>query len=174
MRYEEEKDGQLKMVFDEDDEKEQAKFDAYMKLAKHCHYGLDTEPEEAKLTYDELLGVCVRLLKKLNKLEEENTELQNTNYVLADNLNTLIAQINFLKLNNPEQNIEHFRVVGENQRKIKNLRYANKDAKRTLNTLKHRLNMANEYIEMRKDNMIPEHYDDLKYIINECGLNSSW
>lgn len=40
--------------------------------------------------------------------------------------------------------------------------------------LKHRLVTANNFIEDRKENMIPEHYDDLKYIINECDLNSSW
>ena len=40
--------------------------------------------------------------------------------------------------------------------------------------LKHRLEMANEYIESRKEHMIPEHYDDLKYILNECDLDSSW
>lgn len=38
----------------------------------------------------------------------------------------------------------------------------------------HRLNTANEYIESRKERMIPEHYDDLKYILNECDLESSW
>lgn len=40
--------------------------------------------------------------------------------------------------------------------------------------LKHRLNTANDFIESRKENMVPEHYDDLKYIINECDLESSW
>ena len=40
--------------------------------------------------------------------------------------------------------------------------------------LEHRLEVADEFIEIRKKNMIPEHYDDLKYIINECDLNSSW
>ena len=39
---------------------------------------------------------------------------------------------------------------------------------------KHRLEIANEFIESRKEGMIPEHYDDLKYIINECDLESSW
>ena len=38
----------------------------------------------------------------------------------------------------------------------------------------HRINTANEYIESRKDNMIPEHYNDLKYILNECDLESTW
>lgn len=42
------------------------------------------------------------------------------------------------------------------------------------NLYKHRLMVANEYIVSRKDNMIPEHYDDLRYIINECDLESSW
>lgn len=51
------------------------------------------------------------------------------------------------------------------------------EAKVILNLIKkqkHRLEVANEYIESRKDNMIPEHYDDLKYIINECNLDSTW
>jgi hypothetical protein len=39
---------------------------------------------------------------------------------------------------------------------------------------RHRLDTANEYIESRKDNMIPEHYNDLKYILNECDLESTW
>lgn len=40
--------------------------------------------------------------------------------------------------------------------------------------LKHRLRTANEFIDSRKENMIPEHYDDLKYILNECDMESSW
>lgn len=39
---------------------------------------------------------------------------------------------------------------------------------------KHRLKVANEYIETRIGNMIPEHYDDLHYILNECDLESTW
>ena len=39
---------------------------------------------------------------------------------------------------------------------------------------RHRLNTANEFIESRKENMVLEHYEDLKYIINECDLESSW
>lgn len=38
----------------------------------------------------------------------------------------------------------------------------------------HRLKVANEYIESRKEHMIPEHYENLRYIINECDLESSW
>lgn len=36
----------------------------------------------------------------------------------------------FLKLNNPEMNIEHFRIVKENKRKIDNLRKENKELNR--------------------------------------------
>lgn len=46
--------------------------------------------------------------------------------------------------------------------------------KEYISTLEHRLNIGNDYIESRKENMIPEHYDDLKYILNECDLESSW
>lgn len=51
------------------------------------------------------------------------------------------------------------------------------EAKVILNLIQkqqHRLEVANEYIESRIDNMIPEHYDDLKYILNECDLDSTW
>ena len=48
------------------------------------------------------------------------------------------------------------------------------DKDKEIQILKHRLQTANEYIESRKENMIPEHYDDLKYIINESDLDSSW
>lgn len=89
-------------------------------------------------------------------------------------IESLKDEIKYLKMSNPEQNLEHFRIVGENQRKIKNLRYANKNLRRNLNTARHRLNVANEFIESRKEGMIPEHYNDLKYIINECDLESSW
>jgi hypothetical protein len=48
------------------------------------------------------------------------------------------------------------------------------EQEKEMELLKHRLDVANEYIESRIDNMIPEHYDDLKYIINECDLDSTW
>ena len=48
------------------------------------------------------------------------------------------------------------------------------DLKEENELYKHRLEVANEFIESRKEHMIPEHYDDLKYIINECDLESTW
>lgn len=40
--------------------------------------------------------------------------------------------------------------------------------------LEHRLKTSNDFIESRKENMIVDHYNDLKYIINECDLESTW
>lgn len=40
--------------------------------------------------------------------------------------------------------------------------------------LEHRLKTSNDFIESRKENMIVDHYNELKYIINECDLESTW
>jgi hypothetical protein len=40
--------------------------------------------------------------------------------------------------------------------------------------LKHRLETADDFIESRKNNMIIDHYNDLKYILNECDMESTW
>lgn len=44
--------------------------------------------------------------------------------------------------------------------------------RKTVQLLEHRLNVADSYIEKRKENMNPEHYDYLKHIIN--NLESIW
>ena len=44
---------------------------------------------------------------------------------LIDYITNLQQENEFLKLNNPEMNIEHFRIVKENKRKIDNLRKEN-------------------------------------------------
>ena len=46
---------------------------------------------------------------------------------------------NFLKLNNPQMNLEHFRVVKENKRKIDNLRLVNKRLNNIINKLEKEL-----------------------------------
>ena len=73
------------------------------------------------------------------------------------------------------------KLVGEDRDTLQWLIFGYNECARLLNEaeeenklLKHRLKTANDFIESRKGNMIPEHYDDLKYIINECDLNSSW
>jgi hypothetical protein len=165
MRIEPNKDGQFTMIFPEDNTDEQIILEKWKKFAEHCHYGLDMKPK--KLTYEELEKALITSFKNINELENEV-------YILKDHINTLTALINFANMSNPEQNLEHFRVVNENQRKMKNLRYANKDLREKLDLAKHRLKVANEYIETRKGHMLPEHYEDLKYIVNECDIDSSW
>lgn len=46
-------------------------------------------------------------------------------YDIRDYITNLQEENNFLKLNNPEMNSEHFRIVKENKRKIDNLRKEN-------------------------------------------------
>lgn len=60
---------------------------------------------------------------------------------LYDEIIRLKEQLDFLKLDNPSQNIEHFRIVNENKRKINDLRYQNKQLKEQL---------------QRRDNVIKE------------------
>jgi len=51
---------------------------------------------------------------------------------IIDYIKYLQKENEFLKLNNPEMNLEHFRVVKENKRKINNLRKNNKQLKSQL------------------------------------------
>ena len=121
--------------------------------------------------------------KEIESLKNENEYLKmKSDYLAPNGCPPNIARAivglpivnEYQKMSNPEQNIEHFRILKENKRKIDNLRYANKNLRQNLNVARHRLNVANEFIDSRKEGMIPEHYNDLKYIINECDLESSW
>ena len=70
----------------------------------------------------------------------------------------------FYGINSIEEFIEYL----QNQdKKIERLQKENE-------ILRHRLEVANEYIDDRKENMIIDHVIDLKYIINECDLDSTW
>ena len=51
----------------------------------------------------------------------------------------------FLKLSNPEMNIEHFRYVKENKRKIDNLRLVNKRLNNKLKDIKSQLDYLETY-----------------------------
>ena len=165
MRIEPNKDGQFTMIFPEDDDDEQDMLEKWKKFAEHCHYGLDTE--EYRPSYEVLKKAFIKSFENI-------TELENEVYILKDLNNTLTAIIAYANMSDPEKNMEHWRVVNENQRKMKNLRYANKDLRQKLDLANHRLKVAKEYIETRKGHMLPEHYEDLKYILNECDINSSW
>lgn len=68
------------------------------------------------IEYDE--SMCCLSIKEVKALLDYITNLQQEN--------------EFLKLNNPEMNIEHFRIVKENKRKIDNLRKENEKLKENL------------------------------------------
>ena len=52
---------------------------------------------------------------------------------LKDYITDLKEENEFLKLNNPEMNMEHFRIIKENKRKIDNLRKENERLKELCN-----------------------------------------
>lgn len=64
----------------------------------------------------------------------------------------------------------YFDLIKENKELKQSLINQNK----LVELYKHRLDTANDFIESRKEHMIIDHYDDLKYIINECDIESSW
>ena len=63
-----------------------------------------------------------QLYNEIDKLRVKNYELQQEN--------------EYLKMNNPEQNMEHFKIINENKRKINNLREQNIDLKQENERLK--------------------------------------
>lgn len=63
-----------------------------------------------------------------------------------DNVRQLKEQLDFVKLDFPEMNSEHFRILNENKRKIDNLRYQNKQ-------LKEQLQISKEVIEECKQSI---------------------
>lgn len=67
--------------------------------------------------------------------------------IIANEIERLKEENNFLKLNNPQMNLEHFRVVKENKRKIDNLRQVNKRLNNIINKLEKTLLEWHEYWE---------------------------
>lgn len=89
------------------------------KIAKRDYYAEDLlYYENCKV----LLDYITNLQQEINKLTAESTEWESKYYDLQQ-------ENEFLKLNNPEQNMEHFRIIKENKRKIDNLRKENKKLK---------------------------------------------
>lgn len=62
--------------------------------------------------------------------------------LLLDYITNLQNENEFLKLNNPEMNIEHFRIVKENKRKIDNLRKENERLNNIIDDKKERQEIA--------------------------------
>ena len=71
----------------------------------------------------------------------------------------------FLKLNNPEMNIEHFRIIKENKKKINNLRKENKKLKEQIsNSLKLCENLMKEKDKLYNHLCLEMRNDDKKII----------
>ena len=104
------------------------------------------QENKAKTHQIEVLEEIVNYERNIrnDKLQQENEKLKyNTRGQVNDYFKNKYAdevlknaeikkENEFLKLNNPEMNIEHFRVVKENKRKIDNLRKENKELKEEL------------------------------------------
>ena len=86
---------------------------------------------------------CQELQKEVDKLKKENE---------------------FLKLNNPEMNIEHFRVIKENKRKINNLRAENKRLKNIINELENMISI--KYIRATNEEDYDIETDDIKELLD--------
>ena len=101
--------------------------------------------------------------------------------LLLDYITNLQQENEFLKLNNPEMNIEHFRIIKENKRKIDNLRKQNKELNRMcelyskslynaeLTDYKSRCEKAIEYIENNKKET-SSHFNGKEYVYRNFTL----
>ena len=67
--------------------------------------------------------------------------------LLLDYITNLQEENEFLKLNNPEMNMEHFRIIKENKRKIDNLREENKRLKEEIEILTSNDDNENVWLE---------------------------
>lgn len=104
-------------------------------------------------------------------------------WLLYDYITNLQQENEFLKLNNPEMNIEHFRIVKENKRKIDNLRKENKRLKEdnlliesanklvsdNLHNYKSRCEKAIEYIKNNKKET-SSHFNGKEYVYRNFTL----
>lgn len=104
--------------------KNQAKRNSRQRLAntKQQELILKLQKENERLMQD--LQEC---MDERNSLQQENEYLDNELNNMTDYAKDLEQENEYLKLNNPEMNIEHFRIINENKRKIDNLRKQNEE-----------------------------------------------
>ncbi len=115
-------------------------------------------------SYDLDLDEIKLLLDYITNLQEElkeTADLCSKHFVKIQTLKTNIKELQeeneFLKLSNPEMNLEHSRVVNENKRKINNLRKHNKQLQNQLQQKENIIKEVREYIENNsyfKDNVV--------------------
>lgn len=84
---------------------------------------------------DEIKEILTNCEKAINEASGYN----DTTDKILDYITNLQQENEYLKKNNPEQNIEHFRIIKENKRKINNLREENEDNLKCIKSLKEQL-----------------------------------
>ena len=120
-----------------------------------------------------LLNYITNLQELCNKYEEEHkTTFKEWQKDIQEN--------EYLKLSNPEMNIEHFRIINENKRKIDNLRKQNKELQQENERLKLELSGYREAIlrndellglqdyKSRCEKAIERLREELSYYFNNC------
>ena len=146
-------------------------------LKEPVDYIIEHIPADADIsnTLDELLGKPT-LIEELTKLVIKDEQERYIRELLIRNKN-LQGRIEYLERSNNRREdaiIGLREEVGEANESVTWWSNRFNAVNRDKTLYKHRINTANEYIESRKENMLPEHYNDLKYILNECDLESSW
>lgn len=134
------------------------------------------EEKRKELGNKRIIGLDSEMIYKeyyyLKQIEQDHKE---TNATLMSELAKLKEENEFLKLSNPEMNIEHFRIINENKRKIDNLRKQNKELQQENERLKENLQQekkdfkeANDYCFELKDykSRCEKASDKIQYIIN--------
>lgn len=114
----------------------------------------------------------IKCSQYFNDLLDYITNLQQINDNLTTSLNKKIEEgINlqqeneYLKKNNPEQNIEHFRIIKENKRKINNLREQNKTLQESNQNMQEEMARVWEENEKLKKNKLTP--DELANLLNQ-------
>lgn len=135
---------------------------------------------------NEEIKEILEALKPYNDIKEYPLYLNRKQQdLLYDYITNPQQENEFLKLNNPEMNIEHFRIVKENKRKIDNLRKENKrlkeelknrpivdftfDVYKDLEDYKSRCKKAIEYIENNKKET-SSHFNGKEYVYRNFTL----
>jgi uncharacterized coiled-coil protein SlyX len=144
---------------------------------EYTKYNITTIPADVDISanLDELLGKPT-LIEELTKLVIKDEQERYIRELLIRN-KKLEERIEYLERSNNRREdtiLELRNDVGEANESVTWWSNRFNAVNRDKTLYKHRLDTANEYIESRKENMIPDHYNDLKYILNECDLESSW
>lgn len=119
-----------------------------------------------------------KVIEQFRYMIADFRETKNEIMVTEEGINTLETLLNLLEKQQKEiETVEqksYIKGFGDSEKKYNTVLADNIKLKTENELYKHRLEVANEFIESRIDGLISEIYEDLKYIINECDLESTW